>query len=158
MPIRSHFQTDASCLLGLDLGIDTRLRKESNMNDRVLSGVVVGVTFLAVVSLMAQTQAPAQGQNNTKDKAKGSGGGGLYRNQAPAPTGPAPKLADGMPDLSGVWLGSGGNDSDISAPRSLKPGDKVVMLPWAEALMKTLLERGFVDIAYPERGESVPLD
>jgi metallo-beta-lactamase family protein len=28
----------------------------------------------------------------------------------------------------------------------------------AEALMKTLQERGFVDIAYPERGESVPLD
>jgi metallo-beta-lactamase family protein len=28
----------------------------------------------------------------------------------------------------------------------------------AEALMKTLPERGIVDIAYPERGESVTLD
>jgi metallo-beta-lactamase family protein len=28
----------------------------------------------------------------------------------------------------------------------------------AEALMKTLLELGFVDIAYPDRGESVRVD
>jgi hypothetical protein len=34
-----------------------------------------------------------------------------------------------------VWLGGGASDADIS--RSLKPGDSVVMLPWAEALVKT---------------------
>ena len=111
------------------------------MRHRVVSVAGVTVTVLAVVSLLAQTQAPAQGQNNAKDKAKSGGGGGLYRNQAPAPNGPAPKLANGTPDLSGVWLGSGGNDSDISTPRSLKPGDKVIMLPWAEALMKTRLSK-----------------
>ena len=45
--------------------------------------------------------------------------------------------ADGTPDLSGVWLGSGSNDADIANPRGLKAGDSVVMLPWAEALVKT---------------------
>ena len=59
----------------------------------------------------------------------------MYQRQPPTPTGPAPKLADGTPDLSGVWLGSGASDADIS--RALKPGDSVVMLPWAEALVKT---------------------
>src|SRR3984957_7513045 len=59
---------------------------------------------------------------------------GLYQRQPPTPTGAAPKLADGAPDLSGVWLGSGSNDSDIT--KGLKPGDQVVMLPWAEELVK----------------------
>jgi hypothetical protein len=77
-------------------------------------------------------QAPAPGQAN----AKGKGGNiGLYRNQPPVPTGPVRKLADGTVDLSGVWLGSGGSDADIS--RGLKPGEAVVMLPWAEQLVKT---------------------
>jgi hypothetical protein len=62
---------------------------------------------------------------------------GLYQKQPPTPTGPAPMLADGTPDLSGVWLGSGSNDADIANPRGLKTGDSVVMLPWAEQLVKT---------------------
>jgi hypothetical protein len=98
-----------------------------------------GIAFASVVltaTLIAQ--APAPGPGADKGKAKGQvkgGGGGLYQRQPPTPTGPAPKLADGTPDLSGVWNGSGGNDSDIS--RALKPGDSVVMLPWAEKLVKT---------------------
>jgi hypothetical protein len=44
-------------------------------------------------------------------------------------------LADGTPDLSGVWLGSGSYDSDIS--RGLKAGSSLVMLPWAEKLVGT---------------------
>ena len=59
---------------------------------------------------------------------------GLYLKQPAAPTGPAPMLADGTPDLSGVWLGNGANSTDIT--RDLKPGDSVVMLPWAEAVVK----------------------
>jgi hypothetical protein len=53
-----------------------------------------------------------------------------------APTGPAAKLADGTPDLSGVWLGSGGSDADISNPKSLKAGEEVSMLPWAAEVVK----------------------
>ena len=41
----------------------------------------------------------------------------------------------GLPDLSGLWLGGGSNSGDIT--KGLKPGEEVVMLPWAEALMKT---------------------
>ena len=91
---------------------------------------------LAVASLLAQ--APAGDASKAKDKGKGGapkGGVGLYQRQPPAPTGPAPKLADGTPDLSGVWLGGGASDADIS--RALKPGDSVMMLPWAADLVKT---------------------
>jgi hypothetical protein len=103
---------------------------------KLVTGIVSAAALLTFFSLLAQSQAPAPGQN--KDKAKATTGNvGLYRNQPLAPTGPAGKLADGTPDLSGVWLGGGGSDADIANPRSLKPGDKVVMLPWAEALVKT---------------------
>ena len=105
------------------------------MSMRLLTGIVSAAALLAVASLL-ESQTPAPGQS----KAQAKGGGGLFGGPA-APTGPAPKLADGTPDLSGVWRGGGGNDSDISNPRGLKPGDKVVMLPWAEALMKTRLSK-----------------
>jgi hypothetical protein len=96
------------------------------------------MALLAVFSLPAQQGNPAQGQNDSKPK---TGTLGLYRNQPLAPTGPAGKLADGTPDLSGVWLGGGGSDADISTPRNLKPGDQVVMLPWAEEVVKHRLSK-----------------
>jgi hypothetical protein len=48
--------------------------------------------------------------------------------------GPAPRLPDGTPDFSGVWVGGGpvGNIRD-----GLVPGEEVVLLPAAEALMKS---------------------
>ena len=76
-------------------------------------------------------QAPATPPTTAR-----TGNIGLYRNQLLAPDGPAPKFADGTPDLSGVWLGSGGSDADISNPKSLKAGDTVSMLPWAEEIVK----------------------
>jgi hypothetical protein len=98
--------------------------------NRIVSAVLSG-TLLTCFSLLAQPTAPASGQN-----ANGKGTVGLYRNQQLAPTGPAAKLADGTPDLSGAWLGGGSNDTDISNARGLKPGEQVVMLPWAEELLK----------------------
>jgi hypothetical protein len=67
---------------------------------------------------------------------------GLYRNQQLAPDGPMPKMADGTPDLSGVWLGSGGGDADIANPKTLKAGEQVVMLPWAADVVKNRLSAG----------------
>jgi hypothetical protein len=111
---------------------------------KVFTAIVTAAALLAAISLLAQTPAPAPGQNKGKGAAatkggdaKGGTGIGLFRNQPAVPTGPAPKLADGIPDLTGVWLGGGGSDADIANPRSLKEGSKVVMLPWAEALVKT---------------------
>jgi hypothetical protein len=82
----------------------------------------VAITFGAVSLVVAQGPAPAKGQ---KGPGKGRGG----------PTGPAPRMADGTPDLSGAWMGSGSNSGDIT--KGLKPGEQVIMQPWAEALMKT---------------------
>ncbi len=101
------------------------------MSKRIVIGVVSGA-MLAVLSLAAQGQAAAPPKSGTI---------GLYRNQLLAPPGPAPKLADGTPDLSGVWLGGGGSDADIANPRALKPGDQVVMLPWAEEIVKHRLSK-----------------
>ena len=40
---------------------------------------------------------------------------------------PTPRLPDGRPDLSGVWNGGGGI-------RGLKPGEEMIMTPWAQAI------------------------
>src|SRR6516225_5946595 len=97
--------------------------------------MICGVVPVAVSlgTFIASPQAPTPSQDASKGKAK-SGNVGLYQRQPPTPTGPVPKFADGTPDLSGVWLGSGSNDSDIS--RGLKPGESVSMLPWAAELVK----------------------
>jgi len=52
----------------------------------------------------------------------------------PVVKGPAPHLPDGTPDLAGVWMGGGSNSGDIT--KALKPGDRVVMTPWAEKVFK----------------------
>jgi hypothetical protein len=95
-----------------------------NKKTRVAIGVVTGA-LLAAFSLSAQEAAKPK-----------TGSVGLYRNQQLPEAGPAPKLADGTPDLSGVWLGSGSNSADIANARGLKSGDQVVMLPWAEQVVK----------------------
>ena len=94
-----------------------------NSSNRITTGILSG-TFLVGFALLAQQEAAAPK----------TGSIGLYRNQQLPREGPAPKLADGTPDLSGVWLGGGSSDADIS--RALKPGDQVVMLPWAEEVVK----------------------
>src|ERR1017187_1749894 len=100
-------------------------RRSTHLIKRLVTDIVSAAALLAAISLLAQAPAPAPAQNKGKGgagAAKGGGGLGLFRNQAAPPTGPAPKLADGTPDLSGVWLGGGASDADIANPRSLKEG------------------------------------
>ncbi len=95
------------------------------------SGVAafVSTALLGATLLLAQ-DSPAPGAAPAAQKAgKGKGRGPAV------PTGPAPRMADGTPDLSGLWMGSGSNSGDIS--KGLKPGDQVLLLLRAEALMKT---------------------
>jgi hypothetical protein len=99
---------------------------------RVAIGVV-SAALAAVCNLAAQDSKPKTGPQ--------TGTIGLYRNQQLAATGPAGKLADGTPDLSGVWLGGGASDADISNPKSLRPGDEVSMLPWAEEVVRHRLSK-----------------
>jgi hypothetical protein len=89
------------------------------MRKQILSTILV----LASVCAAMWAQAPA-------------GGNGKGKGKAAPPAAPAPKLADGTPDLSGVWTGFGGNAGDIT--KGLKAGEEVVMLPWASEKMKTL--------------------
>jgi hypothetical protein len=74
---------------------------------------------VASVAFVFFAVAPAQAQ--------GRGG----QRGAAGPTGPAPRLANGHPDLSGVWNGGGG-----IAANNLKPGDSISMTPSAEAIFK----------------------
>jgi hypothetical protein len=104
-----------------------------NYVKRLSAGSVTALAWLMVViSLATQPEVRAQGHNDANAKGTNIG---LYRNQPAPPSGPIVKLPDGTIDLSGVWLGGGASDADVS--KALKPGDKLIMLPWAEQLVKT---------------------
>jgi hypothetical protein len=85
--------------------------------------ILTSLLATATVAAALWAQGPAGG--NAKGKGK-----------AAPPAAPAPKLADGTPDLFGVWTGFGSNAGDIS--KGLKAGEEVSMLPWAVEKMKTL--------------------
>ncbi len=72
----------------------------------------------------AETTAPAGGSANPNTR--------RARRPDPAPQGPTPRLADGHPDLSGVWQG-GGPVGDLA--QGLAKGETIPLLPAAKALM-----------------------
>jgi hypothetical protein len=73
----------------------------------------IACAFIASASLAAQNRA-----------------GGNIRTVAP--DGPVPRLADGKPDMSGVWLGGAGY-GNIEAV--LKKGETISLLPEAQKIM-----------------------
>jgi hypothetical protein len=78
--------------------------------------------------------ALAQSVPSASTSPAGSGGANNPALVASVPEGPPPRLPDGTPDFSGVWVGSG----PIGDIRSgLLPGEEVVLLPAADALMKS---------------------
>ena len=99
---------------------------------KVVISSVFALGALGLISLWAQSAeniatSPAGGSVQTKLGAKGKAKGPAV------PTGPAPRLPDGKPDLSGVWNG-GGPVGDLA--QGLAPGEKIPLLPAAEKIMK----------------------
>jgi hypothetical protein len=82
-------------------------------------------SFLVPVLLTAQATPPAP--------TSAAGSGGLQRTPD-VPNRPAPKLADGTPDLSGVWQG-GGAVGDLA--QGLAKGETIPLLPEAKKLMES---------------------
>ena len=88
----------------------------------------------AALSLLGAAAVFAQNAQ-TGTTAPAGGGGAINAALTEArPKDPAPRLPDGTPDFSGVWVGGGpvGNIAE-----GLMPGEEIVLLPEAAALMKS---------------------
>jgi hypothetical protein len=86
---------------------------------------------LAAALMLAALPVAAQDTPPAATSAAGSGGLNNPEIIGEIPDQPAPRLPDGTPDLSGVWVG-GGPIGDIRD--GLMPGEEIVMLPEAQAL------------------------
>jgi hypothetical protein len=90
---------------------------------------LAALAALAVTSAVTAQQAPRDPTSPA-----GSGGSSNPALIGAVDEGPVPRLQDGTPDFSGVWVGAG-PIGDISM--GLLPGEEIVLLPEAEALMKS---------------------
>src|ERR1044072_6097574 len=86
----------------------------------VTTSTVLGVAMALLVQTNAQQRVSSIP----------SGGPPLVADQDV--NGPAPRLADRHPDLSGPWRG-GATNADIKLKGGLKPGE-LPLLPWAKEL------------------------
>ena len=110
----------------MPLRISNHMRKHFALVAGTL-GVAVSVAFLVPA---AQPQDPAQPPAAAKGKGKGFG-----RGAPPAgPPGPTPYLADGHPDITGIWNGQ----------RTVSQ-DGPYLQPWAEDLLKKRAETNYAD-------------
>jgi hypothetical protein len=92
----------------------------------------VQLAVLAALTV-AQGVAAQQAQRDPTSPA-GSGGSSNPALIGAVGEGPVPRLQDGTPDFSGVWVGSG-PIGDISS--GLMPGEELVLLPAAKELKES---------------------
>jgi hypothetical protein len=91
--------------------------------------------FGATVLASAQTPEPVPAKLTPTQATAPAGGSANPQTRRPrdtTPHGPTPRLADGHPDLSGVWQG-GGPVGDLE--QGLAKGETIPLLPAAKALM-----------------------
>jgi hypothetical protein len=94
-----------------------------------------GRRIRAALVVLAIGAAPVLAQPTGVAEAGSDRGGGNLSDPLivpEVPDAPAPRLPDGTPDLSGLWLG-GGPNRDIS--QGLLPGEEIVLLPGAARVM-----------------------
>ncbi len=100
------------------------------------SSVPTLLAIAALFTLGAAAQTPTQKVNAAEATAPAGGSANAdtkrVRPRDTTPHGPAPRLPDGHPDLSGVWQG-GGSVGDLA--QGLPKGEKIPILPAAKALM-----------------------
>jgi hypothetical protein len=102
------------------------------MHNKRIAVSIVAVAGLTVALFLGSL--PSRGQDGdvpVKGKGKQKG--------AKAKSAPAPRLADGKVDLSGLWSPDRNFIYDISD--SLKPGDKLPTQPWAEKLTRERMSK-----------------
>ncbi len=99
-----------------------------------LARSIVTTLFVAAVLILFSTPAPGQVQAT---------GGGVamtsLEHLKSKSSGPAPRTADGKPDLSGLWGPDPHFMGDFSA--ALKPGEVLPLQPWALKLTKERLPK-----------------
>jgi len=94
--------------------------------------------FVMGAAAQAPAPAPAKSSGLSDTEATAPAGGSANRDtrnirrRDGTPHGPASRLPDGHPDLSGVWQG-GGPVGDLA--QGLAPGETIPLLPAAKALM-----------------------
>jgi putative oxidoreductase len=115
-----------------------RRKRRGGSTMKAQRSVLATITVLALAPVAMQAQwvgRPTPGIPRTPD--------GKPNLTAPAP----PKLADGHPDLSGIWdVGNMLYFHDLA--RGLKPPDAPQLTPWAAGLQKGRRDRNHVDDPY----------
>ena len=98
------------------------------------AAIVAGAVLALFVGGALERAALAQTTPTAATSPAGSGGASNPALAAKPAEKPAPRLPDGTPDLSGVWVG-GGPVGDIA--QGLLPGEEIVLLPEAKKLMES---------------------